>query len=537
MYMVQATQCWLKKPSAGLFKAGWLTRWQMAIPTMSSPPSTANTRLSFDVLGHIFYYYAGEETIHHPLETLLLVSRCWKNAALGHRALWNNLRIYLGHSPSSSIWRKRLPLRLARAGPAVPLFITIFDILRMMNNDNIPECVENDPLYFKHLCPDPFSASWTIFQGPCPCNNDAAEFVAFALECLTGNNGELCARWKEFHVDLGYGLELYASRNLARALSHPTPLLTSLLVANIVLDQLDDKNSTPLTETPRLQRILTFVPQGAQWGFVIKDCYPLNVPDFRTLLEVELHGMKVLDIGGCTDLQSASRLQAICLRHTRADGVVLPRKLPNLRSIKIIGEEFPITLRDCQIPNLSILALETNYSNPIIDILMCPEIDIQKLQKLSLIWAAPDMDTTIWTVYWRHHMVLSLCELLNQAPNLSYMAGNRYTVNAFLKILWDSWSQYGVKGILGSKRFSLHFIVDVGSRNLDSGFKATFTGNHCPGALVTLAKKWGLVSPDLSVNEFLFRLPVSQSFAESAISGRTFQDVEILNAGPGKGEA
>ena len=81
--------------------------------------------LSFDVLGAIFAFYAETETIIHPLETLLLVCRDWSNAALGHRALWGRLRIYISHEPSSKVWSVRLPLRLARCGSDLPLDIDL----------------------------------------------------------------------------------------------------------------------------------------------------------------------------------------------------------------------------------------------------------------------------------------------------------------------------------------------------------------------------------------------------------------------------
>jgi hypothetical protein len=477
---------------------------------MSSPPSINNTQLPLDVLGCIFYHYAGKETIRYPLETLLLVCRFWNFAALAHRTLWNDIKIYIGHSPTSKTWRKRLPLRLARAGPAIPLFITLFNVLDLENRFEVPQCVEDDPLYSDYFCRNPFPASSAVHEAQCPCYNDARECAEFVLECLAGTNGELCARWKEFHVDLGYGPEYDASRSLARALSYPAPLLTSLVIANIDLDKLEDQNLTPLIQMPQLQVLM------------VKDCYLLQVPNFRTLIEVELDGTNLPNLGACSDLRSASQLQVLCLRHIPADGVILPEKLPNLNSIEIIGGKIPISLHSCQIPNLSIIALDFDDHNPILDILACPGINIRKLQKLSLIWA--DMDPNTWPLMARQHMVESLHELATRAPNLSYIAGNHHIVILFLKILWDSWSEHGAEGILGSKQFSLHLITYVSIGDCTGGFAATFTGNPCPGTLVTLAKKWGLLSPHLPISELLSLLPVSQLYPEYAVSNHILQN-------------
>jgi hypothetical protein len=481
--------------------------WQVVILTMSSPPPIANILLPFDVLGLIFYYYSGNETIRHPLETLLLVCRAWSGAALGHRTIWNDIKIYIGHIPSSSIWRTRLPLRLARAGPVVPLFISIFDVFDMKNEDNVTECVECDSLYHNGFCTDPSSASWAIHQDQCPCYTDGTEFTEFVLECLAGNNGELCARWKKFHVDLGYGPGHDVCRYLARALSYPTPSLMSLLVENHVLDLVGYKRLTPLIEPPRLQELGVKPPQ---------------VPNFQTLLEVELHGTEILNSSACSDLRSASRLQVLCLRHIRPEGVILPKHLPNLYSITIIGEEIPISVHCCKIPNLSTVSLEFTHHNPVVEIYMCPGIDLRNLQDLSLIWFALGPYSTRRTVKACEDMVGSVCGLFTRAPNLSHVTGNRHIVNLFLKILWDSWSEHGAEGILGSKQFSLHYIADDGYRHPNGGLKAIFTGNNRPATLVTLAEQWGLVSPDLPRYGFLSLFSVSQSFPECAISNPTF---------------
>jgi hypothetical protein len=73
---------------------GWRCGDRLPMSPMSSTLSQLNRKFPFDVLGLILSHYAVEETIHYPLETLLVVCQGWKEAALGHCALWNELNIY-----------------------------------------------------------------------------------------------------------------------------------------------------------------------------------------------------------------------------------------------------------------------------------------------------------------------------------------------------------------------------------------------------------------------------------------------------------
>jgi hypothetical protein len=112
-----------------------VTKPEVAYRSPNMDSDQQNPQLSFDVLGLIFSHYTEEENIGYPLETLLLVCRSWSNAALGHRALWNNLRIIIGHEPTISMWKARLPLRLARCALHSPL-----DIMLRNQLDSPYEC-------------------------------------------------------------------------------------------------------------------------------------------------------------------------------------------------------------------------------------------------------------------------------------------------------------------------------------------------------------------------------------------------------------
>jgi hypothetical protein len=119
---------------------------------MSSTLSQLNRKIPFDILVVIFTHYAAEETNHYPLETLLLVCQGWKEAALGHCALWNELNIYIGHKPTSQIWNTRLPLRLARSGPAIPLYIKLRNYLAITLSERTQGGSHNHEIYSPELC-------------------------------------------------------------------------------------------------------------------------------------------------------------------------------------------------------------------------------------------------------------------------------------------------------------------------------------------------------------------------------------------------
>src|ERR1700689_5486040 len=119
---------------------------------MSSTLSQLNRKIPFDILGLIFSHYAAEETIHYPLETLLLVCQGWKEAALGHCALWNEVNIYIGHNPTSKIWNARLPLRLARSGPTIPLYIKLRNYLAIPLSERTQEDAHNHGIYSPESC-------------------------------------------------------------------------------------------------------------------------------------------------------------------------------------------------------------------------------------------------------------------------------------------------------------------------------------------------------------------------------------------------
>jgi hypothetical protein len=119
---------------------------------MSSTLSQLNRKIPFDVWGLIFSHYAAEESIWDPLETLLLVCKGWKEVALGYCALWNELNIYIGHNPTSQMWNTRLPLRLARSGPTIPLYIRLRNYLAIPLSERTQEDTQHDKIYSPKPC-------------------------------------------------------------------------------------------------------------------------------------------------------------------------------------------------------------------------------------------------------------------------------------------------------------------------------------------------------------------------------------------------
>lgn len=140
-------------------------------------------RLSLDIFCQIFEYYVEDETIEHPLETILLVSRAWNNAACTHRSLWGRLKINLGHDPDLDMWAVRLPLRLQRSGPTTPLHIHIHNQWATGRGPVVQYC-----------CYDRENSS---------CRAKAYQHAILFLSILAGPNGEQCKRWTTLWLELG----------------------------------------------------------------------------------------------------------------------------------------------------------------------------------------------------------------------------------------------------------------------------------------------------------------------------------------------
>lgn len=129
--------------------------------------------LPFDILAEIFKNYLLGETPEHPVETLLLVSKSWSQAALDTTCLWSTFRIY----SNLGFWAFFIPRRLARGPKDAPLDIYIQVIyIRAGEPGSQMRWFETQHNEFMYLS---------------------------LLRSLTGLHGEVARRWRTFSfVDL-----------------------------------------------------------------------------------------------------------------------------------------------------------------------------------------------------------------------------------------------------------------------------------------------------------------------------------------------
>jgi hypothetical protein len=82
-------------------------------------------KLPFDILCMIFEQYAKFDNRFIPLETLLLVSKCWHNTALRAIRLWSSFEMHIRHIEDLYYWDACIMRRLNRCPPPVLLDICI----------------------------------------------------------------------------------------------------------------------------------------------------------------------------------------------------------------------------------------------------------------------------------------------------------------------------------------------------------------------------------------------------------------------------
>ena len=166
----------------------------------------------FDVLCHIFDYYAQAETLDHPLETLLLVCKSWSNAARDNSHLWSKISIVFQDLVDLKKWNSLVPRRLGRCPPDV-----LFDIQIMDTGDGSRGYLQE----LRHV---------VVYDK--------------ILLSLVGRNGELARRWRTFKASS----ELNHKCEMRGHLSHPTPNLEELEVTGLF------PTGNPLPYTPLLKR-------------------------------------------------------------------------------------------------------------------------------------------------------------------------------------------------------------------------------------------------------------------------------------------
>jgi hypothetical protein len=382
-----------------------------------------NLQLPFDVLGLVFSHYAEEENIQHPLETLLLVCRSWSNAALGHRALWRNFRILIGHEPTISIWNARLPLRLARRAPDAPLDIMLRNLLDSPYERCFDWFTDTNPRKDEWCYPCGAKGWFSEVTFPCRCVDAASACVDSCLKLLTGKNGELSRQWRSFALILGDSRrDKQSSSQVKEALSYPAPTLSSLVLRGLLF-------STITAPSPQL-----FPDTGALKHLTLLDCDLSSLPEFGNPEEAEV---------GFTDIfhpyyfMSSFRLwttlQRLSLWISAEVDIELPSRLNDLRRLDLIidWEEFPSGLLTCEMPHLTTLSLDFHeYDEMLQTILQCQGINWSKLTVLRLGAGHSYQERGMYTA-----PTHSLIELLTQARNLEYLYASKGTMGAILQIL------------------------------------------------------------------------------------------------------
>jgi hypothetical protein len=464
---------------------------------MSSLQPTTPEPLPFDILGAIFAHYASEETIHHPLETLLLVSRCWADAALGHQTLWSHLKIYFGHKLTSKVWDVRLPLRLARAGPTTPLYIDIRNYLDMPYCPQAQKDVQNDRLFSSLPCHRVDDVDDGYDDELCTCYQAARASVHKALKQIAGKSGELCARWRSLKLDLGHSEDgIKGTELVAIALSYPTPQLTTLVLRNVQFD--DDILLSVFPSAPALNDI------------TILDCTLPSLPQFDNIRQATI-GWKV-NIRHFHDFsvfRQATRVEKLHLHvpptsTAAAAQMCFPDRLYDLQVLHISGNSFPQQLYNCQMPMLSSVTLEYQYENILAHFLACKGFVHQNLRRVILlrnIRARPTSEEI-------HSTLASLLGLLIRARNLESITVEKEMLNILLKLIW-CFAKTGRplgQGIEGPPVNGIWII----NRTIGEGIY--LRGDETCQRLEEIANGWDLVPLHCSMEEFISRLQVSSPF-------------------------
>lgn len=372
----------------------------------------------------VFVCYSKEETFEHPLETLLLVCRFWNHTAVEHRSIWTNLRIYLGHQPTSRAWTMRLPLRLTRCGPNSLLDIDLRNLLDAPEYEEIMEISDKSDVFQTHSCP---LASDPMFFGRCTCYKEVRECVDNALQVLSGQYGNTCARWRSLILDLGHDEEedsWTGNQHLVDALRHPTPMLTAMTLRRVRLGA--EYFSSELFPITTLVKELSII-----------DCHLPSLPNFETVI-ASILGWKepYTSYQDLASFRGAAKIRRLALLTGYSSDIGLPLEMPDLRVLEIDGITVPQDLMKSKTPQLINLALHFDFRNLIAQILLAEGIPFEKITRITLYWDnsirdAPSEDEFLDVLY-------SAKELMESLVSLELLGTSGDMLSIILKILWDS---------------------------------------------------------------------------------------------------
>lgn len=354
----------------------------------SAPFNTAdNSKIPFDILYGIFSFYAEDETPDSPLETLLLVCRFWKEAALEHRVMWSKFNIEIQGSQDARRWRQRIDRRLGHSGPDSPIIIRL----------------RRDPKY-----------------------SYGSVDIHRILRSLTGPLGFTCARWKEMELDV-QGLIIELGHDY---FEHPTPILTSLKLNGMTLSY---RTTFPFFPwAPMLQT------------FVVSNCGSMVFPDITNVEFIGLHHFIERKLSGCiTDLSTLTK--ATRLRHLTLDIYAhailqnLSNIPPSLISLYLGAGELPVGIVEVNLPALRHLSLEFYPPNASI-LLKCRGIPLHQLETLEVVLDTldPTIDEDDLEDYQR-----ACTGFLGHCPNVNQLLCNRYSMPMLCSVFkGDSTGQF-----------------------------------------------------------------------------------------------
>jgi hypothetical protein len=368
------------------------------------------TNLTFDILGHIFDHYAKTETIAHPLETLLLVSRSWSDAALGHRALWSHLNIHIdvaGRYPSPRIWRARLPLRLKRCGDTVPLHVDLRHLPSRLHQE-VAQSGYWDRLHRQ------VNGSWncptrgnTNPEAPCTCVRETRLCIDEFFLLLAGQGGELCKRWSTLNLDLhnpvDYGV-IY--KRLGSFLRYPTPILTSATVHAV----LHGSGEGIFPYTPLLQQLAI-----VHWAG--------SLPSLRSIRSLSI--LRSYHWGMFFIPDEASNIEELVLEGSFR----LPKSLPNLWRLHVAGALYRPDNEVLKLPKLTHLVLKNHGPHRPDALGQGKGIDLSQLVALAV---HLDLEYNYST------FKINVREILRRSKNLSILQGNSKGISMVLKLVWET---------------------------------------------------------------------------------------------------
>jgi hypothetical protein len=367
--------------------------------------SRSASQLPSDLLRPIFLYYSSQETNEHPLENILLVCRFWYITAIEYSQLWSIFNIVIEDGPSAVNWAKRIPRRLrmsernegeqsgdgstlslASAGASTFQTPIYFSLEGKTQN-------KHHPSKNKGRCPTYPKYNWMS----CPCAGMVDTNIPLILQALCdplplrddnqeatkGNNGmdmegKYSARWKEFNLsNLFPGTQsghYLAEAAIAKALSFPTPILTSIQIHSVMAQE--RMGVAFLPHTPSLKHI------RITWS-----CLPW-LPDTSNVRTIYIHnaGPEMgYGFGNAQSLRKAHKVEELRLdMYIFTQQYNLPSQLSWLRVLHLGLRFMPSNITKVQMPNLRELSLHPFTADLIKTLVSSPGIPFGQLTTLRV---------------------------------------------------------------------------------------------------------------------------------------------------------